>query len=353
MSFNLILPVVSLAIAWLGALAARAHARRHGLVDLPGERRSHEAPTPRGGGLGIAVALIVSIGLLGVVGSVPPGWAVGAAGGAFLIGSVGWLDDHYSLPWWVRFVAHAAAAAWLVGCVGGVSQLDVGIARLPLGWAAIPLPWLATIWLTNLYNFMDGSDGLAGAEGLFAGLSLAALFALGGSAGLAVASISLALACAGFLPWNLPPARLFMGDVGSTSLGFVFSALALAGARNGSVPALMSLLILGLFVYDATFTLCWRWLKGARWYTPHREHAYQYLVRAGFDHATVLRRLLAVNLLVILPVVMVLHRYPAWLGAGVVACTLAAARLWRFARRRCADSPAFDAEPEPDRAKGS
>jgi len=344
MSSVLILPVVSLAVAWLGALAALTHARRHGLLDLPGERRSHDAPTPRGGGVGIWLALILGIALLGASGQVPAGWATGAAGGALAVGAVGWLDDHYPLPWGVRILTHAVAAAWLLGWAGGVTALEMGFARLPLSWAGLLLPWLATVWLTNLYNFMDGIDGLAGAEGVFAGLLMAALFALGGSGGMAVAALSLAAACAGFLPWNAPSAKLFMGDVGSTSLGFVFAALALAGSRDGTMPALLALLVLGLFVYDATFTLCWRWLKGARWYTPHREHAYQYMVRAGFDHATVLLRLMAVNLLVILPVVMVIHRYPAGLGAGVVVCSLAAAWLWRTERRRRAGSPAFTVE---------
>lgn len=328
------------AVAWGGAALARRHALRRRMLDAPGERRSHQGEVPRGGGAGILAGLLVLIGVLVWFGELAPGEAAGIGGGLLAVGLTGWLDDHRPIPVPARLAAHLLAAAWLLWWLGGLATLEVGV-TLELGAAGYVVAAAGIIWLTNLYNFMDGIDAFAAAEGLFAGTLIGIWLLLAGEPGLSLLALGIAAACAGFLPWNLPPARLFMGDVGSTSLGFAFAALVLRGEQSGTMAAPVGVLVLGLFVFDATFTLIARMARGARWYTPHREHAYQYMVRAGLDHGGAVVRLMAVNLLVILPLVALLYRWPGALGPVSAAAIAAAACLWFAARRHFSSRAGF------------
>jgi Fuc2NAc and GlcNAc transferase len=153
---------------------------------------------------------------------------------------------------------------------------------------------LGIVWATNLYNFMDGIDGLAGAEAASVGLLGAALLAPWNPS-LAVVAALVAGSAAGFLPLNWAPARIFMGDVGSGFLGFLFAALAVASEHAGALPALIWLLLLGVFFADATITLLRRFVRGDRWYAPHRSHAYQRAVQGGWSHAGVSGAVLGLN----------------------------------------------------------
>lgn len=328
------------AVAWCGAALARRHALRRRMLDAPGERRSHQGEVPRGGGAGILAALTLLIGLLAWRGELSAAEAVGIGGGLLLVGLTGWLEDHRPIPVLARLAAHFIAAAWLLWWLGGLAVLRVGV-TLDLGISGYVVAAVGIIWLTNLYNFMDGIDAFAAAEGLFAGTLMGMWLLLAGEPGLSLLALGIAAACAGFLPWNQPPARLFMGDVGSTSLGFVFAALVLRGEQTGTMAAPVSILVLGLFVFDATFTLVARMARKARWYTPHREHAYQYMVRAGFSHGRAVVRLMAVNLLVILPLVAWLYRWPGALGPVSAGSVIAALCLWLGARRHFAGSEGF------------
>jgi Fuc2NAc and GlcNAc transferase len=151
------------------------------------------------------------------------------------------------------------------------------------------------VWLTNLYNFMDGIDGLAGAEAVVAGLVGAGLAAATGADGLALAAVSLAAAAGGFLVFNWPPATIFMGDVGSGLIGYAFGVMALASERADAVPLIVWLLLLGVFIVDATATLIARLWKRERWYEAHRSHAYQHAVQAGASHRQVTVAILGLN----------------------------------------------------------
>lgn len=336
MHIPVILPLAAFLITAALSAAALGYARKRGLYDRPGRRSSHATPTPRGGGIGILVALLLSATALWWLDWLPGEWYAGLGGGLLLVGTVGWLDDHRSLHPRARIVVHALAAAWLVYFAGGVQDLELGARSVPLGPLGHILPFVALVWLTNLYNFMDGIDALAASQGIFAGLVMAGWLWLAGAPGLSLLALCLAAACAGFLPWNLPRARIFLGDVGSTSLGFAFGAIALLGARAEAMPVLVSLVILSVFVFDATFTLLARMVARERWYTAHREHAYQYLVRAGLSHGKAVLGLAAVNLLVILPVVMVLYSFPSLLGGFAAVTVVAAWVSWQGCRRRCA-----------------
>lgn len=336
MNLWIVIPLAALVLSAVLTATALRYARRRSLLDEPGPRRSHTEPTPRGGGIGILVALLAVVAGLFACGLLPWNWALGLGVGLLLVGLTGWWDDHRPLDPRIRFAMQAVAAAWLVFICGGIERLDLGAWSLPLGVLDDVLPFIGILWLTNLYNFMDGIDALAVSEGAFAGTVMGAWLYLAGEPGLALLALALAASCAGLWPWNLPPARIFMGDVGSTTLGFAFGGLALLGANSGAMPAVASLLVLSVFVLDATFTLIARIMRRERWYTPHREHAYQHLVRAGASHGRAVTGLMAVNVLVILPMVFLMYLFPGMAGVLAGLGVLAGWALWYECRRRCA-----------------
>ena len=252
-------------------------------VDVPGERSSHRRPTPRGGGLAFAAPLLVLAGAALVL--LPEGrdlWL--ALLGGVPVAVIGWRDDRRGVPGPVRLIVHFVAAGWAICWLGAPASLTTGLAPLPLGPAAPLLALLGVVWCINLVNFMDGIDGMAAAHVAVVLAAGGALAALGGDDLLALACWLTAAAVAGFLPWNWPPARVFMGGVGSELLGFLVATLALAAEQRGSAPLLVWALLMAVFVVDTTTTLLRRMLRGERWAEPHREHAYQRAVRAGRSH---------------------------------------------------------------------
>lgn len=257
---------------------------RHALLDVPNARSSHTTPTPRGGGLAIAAITLTAVAAAWWVGWIDRDAAVGLLGGGLVIAATGWTDDLRSLPNGVRAVTQAGAAAWFLWWAGGMETLIVGEQTIRLGFAGNALALVAIVWSTNLYNFMDGIDGLAGGQAVVAGAVAAALLA-SPLPGLARLSATIAGASFGFLAWNWAPARIFMGDVGSGLLGFLFAALALLSERGGGPPVLVWALLGGVFLFDATVTLLRRAARGERWYAAHRNHAYQRLVQSGWSHA--------------------------------------------------------------------
>ena len=270
--------------SWALTGLVRRYALRAQLLDVPNERSLHRTPTPRGGG--IAVVAVTLGGLLAgaVLGRIPSdvAWALG--GGGLLVAIVGWRDDRGDVPARVRALVHAAAACWAAWWIWG-----------ELTPAAVAGA-VCILWAINLYNFMDGVDGLAGAEATSVGTIAGVLILLGGRADLALVSFIIAGAAGGFLGWNWPPARIFLGDVGSGFLGYVFGAFSLIVGRSGALPLALCLLLAGVFAVDATITLVRRMLRGERWYQAHRSHAYQRLVESGWSHAAVTTTVLLINL---------------------------------------------------------
>lgn len=285
-----------LVLSWALTGRIRAFALSHAIVDVPNGRSSHAEPTPRGGGA--AIVLLVLLGVAGAAwgGLIPAHEAIALAGGGFVVAVAGWADDRRSLSARVRLGCHLAAAAWAVYWLGGVESIAVGEGRALLGWPGSMLAVLGIVWATNLYNFMDGIDGLAAGQALCAGAAGGALLALSQGGGLAAVAFLAAAASAGFLAWNWAPAKIFMGDVGSGFLGFLFAALAVASENRGSVPLLVWLVLLGVFVVDGTFTLLRRAAAREVVYQAHREHAYQRLVQAGLTHGQVSALVIGINL---------------------------------------------------------
>lgn len=265
----------------------RRYAIRHALVDVPNGRSSHDRPMPRGGGLAIVASWFVVVAGLVLLGRIDPWTGAALLAGGALVAGIGWLDDRYRVPAWIRAAVHAVAAGWAVWCLGGTPSVRFGADVWWLGWWGSALAVVGLVWLTNLYNFMDGIDGLAAGEAVVVGVIGSAMAAATGAEGLALASLALAAAAGGFLVFNWPPAKIFMGDVGSGLLGYAFGVMALASERADAVPLVIWMLLLAVFIVDATATLIRRVLRGERWYEAHRSHAYQRAVQAGYSHREV------------------------------------------------------------------
>ncbi len=266
---------------------ARMYALRHHMIDVPNARSSHIRPIPRGGGIAFVGAFLVLIGWEAWTNRVPADVAAALIGGGFLVALVGWLDDRYTLSAIFRAGIHGVAAIWALAWLGGLESIDLGLARLQLGLLGSFLAFLAVVWSINLYNFMDGIDGIAAAEAVIVSVVAGILLSSVNDSSLANSVWLLAAACAGFLVWNWAPAKIFMGDVGSGFLGYTFSVLALASENRGSLPLLVWAILLAVFIIDATATLMRRIWRGEKWSQPHRSHAYQRAVQVGYSHAQV------------------------------------------------------------------
>lgn len=288
------------------------------IIDWPEERRSHVLPTPRGGGLAIWLAFVVALAWVGGL-SLPLLFIIKFAS---VLALLGWLDDSHSVPIAVRLAVMLAAAAGLLVFYGPVSEVEVLGQPLHHPWLWSVLGLVAVVWMINLHNFMDGSDGLAAMQAVWSGTVLGGVLYVSGERELGLAGLSLAGAGLGFLVWNRPPARIFMGDVGSLLVGGMIGLLAYAGAASGVLSIWLSLIVCVVFVVDATATLLLRGLTQGQWYTPHREHAYQRLIRAGWSHAQVLLLYGALNIALVLPALAIAIRWP-WLQA-IVALVLVA-----------------------------
>lgn len=277
-----VLVLVSLTSLALTAWLARPDAPIR-ILDRPNERSLHTVPTPRTGGLAICLSLAT-------------GWLVYLAlaryaaipaqivAGAIIIAGVSVLDDRFGLSQVLRLLIQIVAVVILMQD-GFVSQGDL----LPgfearQTWVGGGVTFVMTLWLTNLYNFMDGMDGLAGGMAVIGFGTLALLGAQGGAMVFAVAALAVAAAASGFLWFNFPPARIFMGDSGSTTLGFLVAGFAVWGSREAGIPIWLTLTVFAPFVVDATVTLLRRVARGERIWRAHRSHYYQRLVTLGCGH---------------------------------------------------------------------
>lgn len=281
--------IIALVLSYLGVSRLYRWTEQRQILDVPNERSSHARPTPRGGGLAI-----VGVTLLGFIIAawhypVWPWFALLAYGiGTGLIAAIGWLDDLYSLPNRWRFMAHSLAAVLALLGFGYWHTVTVPLlGQLHWGWLGLPVTFFWIVGLTSAYNFMDGIDGIAGGQAVVAGLGWAVLawqanLPLIGSLGVLLAFSNL-----GFLGHNWPPARIFMGDVGSTFLGYSFAVLALVASRSNPIYASVGVLLVGPFVFDAAFTFIYRLRARENVFAPHRSHLYQRLMLAGHGHQSV------------------------------------------------------------------
>jgi Fuc2NAc and GlcNAc transferase len=336
---TLLLAFAVVAAALLTGLVRRMAVGR-GVLDVPNPRSSHQVPTPRGGGLAVVLAVTVSLLLLALRGLLRWDLFVALAVGGLTVALIGFVDDRRPLSAAVRLSVHFAAALWALVCLGGLPALDVGGVLVASGWVGYALGALGIVWALNLFNFMDGIDGIAASEAAFVGLGGAALSMLaGGAAEVALGGLVLAAACLGFLTWNWPPASIFLGDVGSGYLGYVIAVLAVADARGQPAALWIWLILGGVFVVDATVTLVRRTLRRERVSQAHCSHAYQWLARSWGSHLRVTLVVLLVDLLWLLPCAgfAALHpRYAALIAVLALAPLTVLALLVGAGRREAA-----------------
>jgi glycosyltransferase WbpL len=311
MVFLVLLGTFLFSIIFVGFV--RRYAIRENIIDLPNDRSSHTIPTPRGGGVAIVVSFTSALCALSYWRLIDMRTAVlvGAAGCA--IAGIGYADDRRQLSARLRFTVHIAAAIFVVSLIGGFPAAK--LARWGLGefWIGSAFTVLVLVWGTNLFNFMDGIDGIAGSEAI--SISAAAAWFNwhdGGDPGMTAAMLALSAASLGCLAWNWPPARIFIGDVGSGFLGFMVITLTLVASQRGTIPIEVLPILGGVFLTDATITLIRRLLRGDRWLDAHRMHAYQHLARRFGNHKAVTLTVIAINCGWLLPWAFVANRFPEY-----------------------------------------
>jgi Fuc2NAc and GlcNAc transferase len=301
----------ALATGWMARFAGRL-----GLVHAPNHRSSHSSPTPHGGGAGIVLAGTAVA--MWVRAANAPEWLLPVIVLALLIAAIGLWDDLRPMPVLPRLVTHFLACLGALLFIHGAAAPVLSVALVLVG-----------VWWLNLFNFMDGIDGLAGSEALFM-LFAASILAAGFAPSVVLNPAWQWMflsggAIAGFLVWNWPPAKIFMGDVGSTYLGFVLFVFGIVSTFEGWLSFPVWLILGALFVADATITVLRRILRGERWMEAHRQHAYQRLSRRWNSHRAVTWLAIVTNLAYLLPLAFAAMRWPdlAWVAAGVAYLPLA------------------------------
>jgi Fuc2NAc and GlcNAc transferase len=285
-----------------GILRRYALARR--MIDIPNERSSHRIPTPRGGGMAIAIAFLACLPVLWALKLLPLRLLVALSGSGGLVALIGFLDDHYHVSRRSRLLFHFVAAAWALFWLGGMPPLTVAGFKLPRGWLSNGIAAVYAVWLLNLYNFMDGIDGIASIEAITvcSGGILLYLIVVPANPQWILPAVLLA-SVAGFLYWNYPPARIFMGDVGSGFLGMTLAVLSIQAAWVAPNLFWAWAIMLGVFIVDASVTLIQRILGGGRKYLEaHSSHAYQYAARRFGAHKPVSLAVGVINLVWLCPV---------------------------------------------------
>lgn len=300
MIFWWLVPVVALlSFALTGGL--RRYALARSIVDIPNARSSHTVPTPRGGGVAIVLAFLLSLPILGWAHLVTYEALMAVGGAGALVAVIGFMDDHGHIAARWRLLGHFLSAGWALYWLNGFPVINVFGLPVDLGWAGSLLAAFYLVWMLNLYNFMDGIDGIASVEAVCVCLGACILYGLNDLGGQVWLPLLLAMAVSGFLLWNFPPAKIFMGDAGSGFLGIVLGVISIQAAWVSSQSLWAWLILLGVFIVDATFTLGRRLVRGEKVYEAHRSHAYQFASRRFGNHLTVTLAVAGINLLWLLP----------------------------------------------------
>ena len=276
---------------------------RLSMMDLPNHRSSHQIPTPRGGGIAFVLLwfLLYSVGSTSDLSILSKNlWVLLPSG--FLVALVGFIDDFKGLHIKWRMLAYLIASALFLGLLYETS--DIHYLQFFQSSFSILIEVIAFFffiaWSINLFNFMDGIDGIAALEALFVFIPGGLLLYLSGHFDLARSAWLLSAISAGFFVWNFPKAKIFMGDVGSAFLGFMIMALGVMAKIKGHFPLLLWLMLYGLFLFDATVTLIRRFLAGEVWYKAHRLHAYQRLQALNYSHRKILAIVTIMNTVIVL-----------------------------------------------------
>lgn len=332
--------VLCLGVFVLSALltgAVRSYALRKQMLDVPNDRSSHTVPTPRGGGAGIVGAFLLGLPVAVYLGLLTVADASVLAIPGLGVAAIGFADDHGHIAARWRLLGHFIAAGLGLALLANWPMVPLyGSVYLSGLWLGVPLV-VGLVWLLNLYNFMDGIDGIAGVQAVTVCLGLAWLSYLYATPADVTLALLLAAASAGFLCWNLPPAKIFMGDAGSGFLGLVIGLLWLKIASHAPHVFWAGLVLMGVFVVDATWTLVVRLRRGEKVYEAHRSHAYQHAAQR-WGHGKVTAAVAVINLGWLLPVGWEISSgtatFAAWQGMLLAYAPIVALVIWGKAGHR-------------------
>jgi len=295
--FLLVIAISSFGLTWV----FRWYALSRSLIDIPNARSSHTIPTPRGGGVAIVLCFIASIVVMYILTMISFSDALALLGAGTVVAILGFLDDHGHIAARWRLLGHFLAAFWALYWIGGLAPIAIFGTTIELGVFGYVVASMFLVWMLNLYNFMDGIDGIASVEAVTVCIGVAVLYWLQGGISMA-APLLLACCVLGFLCWNFPPAKIFMGDAGSGFLGVTLGILALQSASISTNLFLGWLILLGVFIVDATVTLIRRLVRGDKVYEAHRSHAYQFASRQYKSHLPVTLAIGALNIAWLFPI---------------------------------------------------
>ena len=302
----------------------RRYALASHLLDHPNDRSSHSVPTPRGGGVAIVASFLLLVLGLGLAGRLDQTLCFALLGSGLLVAVLGFIDDLRTLPASWRFAGHVVAAAWLLYWAGPLPPVPVLGMTFDLGPVTVALAASYTVWSINFFNFMDGIDGIASIEAMSVALGGTLVWWLVHPAGNWPVALLFAACVGGFLFWNFPPARIFMGDAGSGFLGLVVALLALWSARDSAHLVWSWVILSSVFLVDATTTLLRRVRRGEHFAEAHRNHAYQYAARVHGSHRTITLAVLVINIVWLLPIAVAVAL--RWLD-GITGVAVATAPL--------------------------
>lgn len=300
--------IVVIFIGFTLTLLIQKSALKTNRLDIPNERSSHTSPTPRGAGLAVVIAFLLGLVALSIDNSISDDFFLTIALPGLIVAIIGLLDDrgHLTSAKW-RLLGHFACALLAVWLVGGLPELPLANSTIDFGLAGDIAAVVYLVWTLNLFNFMDGIDLITGVQTVTTSAGVAILLLISTESDLWKVFVVLTASIMGFLFFNLPPAKIFLGDVGSGFIGFTTAVVSLIVAKDEPLVAWAMIILLGVFVTDATITLVRRLMSRERVYVAHRTHAYQHLSKKLNRHLPVSLGVGAINLLFLLPI--------AWLVA--------------------------------------
>src|SRR5471030_97572 len=303
---NVSIAVVIFIISFILTWCLRVYALKNNVIDVPNQRSSHSVPTPRGGGIAIVVSFLIGLFALSMLGFISTFqlFSLSIAGSVTAI--VGFLDDHGHIAARWRLLMHFLAGAAGLYFLGQFPIIELFGYEFSAGWAGMLFGLIYLAWMLNLYNFMDGINGLASIEAItFSfGSCVLLIYTVPGAIETSQFAILVLLGCAalGFIFWNFPKAKIFMGDAGSGFLGIIIGLIVLHIAKLNSTLFFAEICLLGIFIVDATVTLLRRLIAGKKVYEAHASHTYQILARKYGDHRPVTLAALIINMVWLTPI---------------------------------------------------
>ena len=283
-------------LSWTITAWVKRFALNNSIIDHPNQRSLHCVPMPRGGGLSITLLILFGITTLWAYQLLSSELTMAALIGGSLVALIGWLDDRSNFSIVARASFYLLASIWSVYWMLGI-DFGTNIDNILLIFCLI----IGIAWLTNLYNFMDGSDGIAAIQAISAGIMGSVFLIHTNESGLVYLLLIIIASSTGFLIWNWPPARIFMGDVGSCLLGFIYSIIIIETYIKNILPLTVWLILFSFFICDASLTLLFRVASGKKWYRAHREHGYQLYIQMGKSHRQLVYAILSINMFFLYP----------------------------------------------------